>query len=316
MCNDLPYEFIIQGVLMNIKKIIDDVLMDIRREDDDVIEFLDKQPCYDDMKPIDKVELYHLLSYERPDAERRHMALQSYLQYPFIKAKDQQYRCENDYLYYRDQIKITADLLTGSKEIISHAEYLKSRQSPEQEIKELEQVLEAFCRVVYTIGNCCPVMKNKGGRKGKVGGLETCWYKLNNYVDINNKYESITELFTGELKTNLQLRKADNMFVVFSEKMIGKDIVINLLLRDFYDTNFSLIETRNPNEINTISEYIDLLILCTKLIVQRGLRICLGHTQERFDNEQKCILIKIFEEIGLPKKENGYLLTYEKEGCE
>lgn len=85
------------------------------------------------------------------------------------------------------------------------------------------------------------------------------------------------------------------------------------MFRDFYDANFSLIETRNPNEIGTISEYIDFLILCTKLIVQRGLRICLGYTQERFDNEQRHILIKIFEQIGLPKKDNDYLLTYEKE---
>lgn len=299
---------------MNIEKnIIDDVLTDIRRENDDVIEFWDKRPCYGDMKPADKVELYHRLSNERPDAERRQMALQSYLQYPFIKAKCQQYSCKNDYLYYKDEIKITADLLTGSKEIISHAEYLKTRQASEQEIKELEQVLDAFCRVVYTIGNCCPTMKNKGGRKGKVGGLETCWYKLNHYIDINNEYESITKLFTEDLKTNLQLRKADNMFAVFSKKMTGKDIAINLLFRDFYDANFSLVETRNPNEIGIISEYVDFLVLCTKLIVQRGLRICLGHMQERFDNEQKIILIKIFEQIGLPKNENGYLLTYEKE---
>lgn len=57
---------------MNIEKnIIDDVLTDIRRENDDVIEFWDKRPCYGDMKPADKVELYHRLSNERPDAERR-----------------------------------------------------------------------------------------------------------------------------------------------------------------------------------------------------------------------------------------------------
>lgn len=207
---------------MNIEKnIIDDVLMDIRRENDDVIEFWDKQPCYDDMKPIDKVELYHRLSYERPDAERRQIALQSYLQYPFIKTKNQQYTCKDGYLYYIDKIKITADLLTGSKEVISHAKYL-ARQASEQEIKELEQGLDAFCRVVYTIGNCCPTMKNKGGRKGKIGGLETCWYKLNNYVDVCNEYESITELFKGPSETNLQSRKADNMFVVFSEKMTAR----------------------------------------------------------------------------------------------
>ena len=297
---------------MNKEKIIDNVLMDIRRESDDIIEFWDKQPCYVDMKPVDKVELYHRLSCERPDAERRQMALQSYLQYPFMKSN--QYTCENDYLYY-GKIKITADLLTGSKEIISHAEDLV-KQASEQEIKELEQALDAFCSVVYTAGNCCPTMKNKGGRKGNVGGLETCWYKLKKYIDTSAEYKGISELFIGDLAINLQSRKADNMFAVFSEKMIGKDIVTNLLLRDYYDANFSLIEIGNPNEIDDISKYIDFLVLCTKLIVQRGVRICLGHTQERFNDEQRSILVEIFKRIGLPQKDNGYLLSYEKEECE
>ena len=181
-------------MIASTEKIINDVLEDIRREENDVIEFGDKLPCYAKMKPRDKVELYHRLFSNRPDAERREKALKSYFEYPFINDNRDKYKCEYDFIYFNGEIKITADLLTGAKEIIYRADEMKSECINEQEIKKMDYALDAFCTVIYTIGNCCPVMKNKGGKKGTVGGLETCWYKLNGYIDIAKEYRSITEL--------------------------------------------------------------------------------------------------------------------------
>lgn len=264
------------------------------------------------MKPKEKVDLYHRLALNRPDAERREMALRSYLEYPFVKC-NKKYSIRNDFLFYDNKIKITADLLTGSDEIIDCVEKIKLNCS-EGERQSLEKALDSFCSVVYTIGNCCPVRKNKGGRKGDVGGIETCWYKLGKYLEKDSRYPSITSLLNTDSMSDLNKRTADNMFAVFPQELSGQDIIRELLLKDYYNKDFSLIEIKKPNEIKNVFEYIEFLNLCTKLIVQRGIRISLRYKDAEFDVEVRRVLFKIFEQIGLPydnEEKKEYLLTYE-----
>jgi hypothetical protein len=275
---------------MSKDKIIQYILMDVRREEDDVISFLDSRSKYDNMTPKEKIDLYRRLQTNRPDAERRQRAMESYLNYPAIKDK---YSVRGDFLCYNESILITADLLTGTKGIISRANKFKEEES---------KVLRAFYTVAYTIGNCCPVMKNKGGRTGKAGGGDTCWYKLSKFIDVNQTYSSITNLPEQE-KKDLRSRGADNMFMIFDKDMTGIELVENLLFQDYYGKSngtITLIENRNLNKIETSKDYLEYIEMCTKLIVQRGMRICMGYTEKEFEKDQEEILFDIFRQIGLP----------------
>ena len=289
------------------EKELEYVLCDIRREKNDIID----TDRYEEMDSKSKDELYHKLTTGRPDAERRQYALESYLNYPFIKEYKDCYFIENDFLYYESgnkKIKITADLLTGSKEIIECADKLII--CDEKQKSFLDKMISTFCSVVYTRGNCCPVLKNKGGRRGNAGGIETCWYKIGKYIDVNKKYDSILNLEDNNLRT----RTADNMFAIFPKELSGREIVDELLLCDYYDDNYELIENRKPADISNVEEYIALLKLGVKLIVQRSVRILHSYKCRKFDNEKRDIVMKVFEDIGLPydnEKEKSYLMTYE-----
>lgn len=298
---------------MKTDEIIKYVLCDVRREDNDVIEFWDKLPSYEEMDYRTKVDLYHKLSEKRPDAERRQFALESYLNYPFTKDNDDYSICD-DYIFYVSQnskIKITADLLTGSKEIIECADTIRNNCNDEQE-KLLDNMISIFCSVIYTRGNCCPILKNKGGRKGKIGGIETCWYKIGKFIDVDKTYVGLSSVTCN----NLRRRTANDMFAVFPKNVKGREIVEGLLLRDYYDKNYVLLGLGKPNNISKAEDYIFFLSLCVKLIVQRGVRIYFQFTDREFDDEKKKIIKQIFEKIGLPydnKDKKTYLMTYEME---
>jgi hypothetical protein len=150
-------------------------------------------------------------------------------------------------------------------------------------------------------------MKNKGGATGKAGEGDTCWYKLREFIDVNQTYSSITNL-PEKGKKDLRSRGADNMFMIFDKDMTGIELVENLLFQDYYEKKNGTItfkENRNLNKIETGSEYLEYIEMCTKLIVQRGMRICMGYTEKEFDKDQEKILFDIFEQIGLPCGSDG-----------
>lgn len=220
---------------------------------------------------IDKVKIYRCVVGEifaaYPDAERweNDFYLNNYKCFKkgYEKRKD-------DYLWYVEngkEVKITADILTGPIEIIRIAE--KFKKLDKQKKKELLSTLDLFCSVAYTVGNCCPVMKNP-----KAEG-DFCWSKLASFHN-TKRGEKLTGINEANWDNNLRKRKALNMFAVFPGKLSGRKIVNNLMLNDYYDSDYKLNINYTLEQCNkmNVDDYIKFLKYITKLIVKRGIRIC------------------------------------------
>lgn len=222
-----------------------------------------KNEMANERDPIKKVEIYQEIMGERydhkkPDAERWSIALDSYKRYPCFCGKE--YVITSNYLRYENKINITADVLTGPSEIISPVEDMLSNN------KALKEALDEFCRVAYTIGNVCPVMKN-----GYYGD-DTCWHKLKAFIEHGKKYTGITDAGWAQ---NVSKRKYKDIFAVFPEKLRGEVLVERLMLTDYYNDNYKLVINETPQEhvARGVDEYINFLKLVTTLIVKRGIRI-------------------------------------------
>jgi hypothetical protein len=194
------------------------------------------------------------------------------------------------------EIDITADILTGPKEIIECAEKIPDKRHTPDEKKALRNALKRFCSVAYTVGNCCPVMKNKGGS----GGVDTCWYKLQHCLNsgTNKSIDSIIDVYEEANKGKVKKREINNlktrevcdfefgkqdeakkgyeipMFGMFSEALNGKKIISNLMLYDYYENNkLRINETPQEKANEGIDKYTEFLDLLTTLIIKRGIRI-------------------------------------------
>ncbi len=257
--------------------------------------------------PVKTVKLYQFFMEElvegnKVDAERWKIAIESYKYYPCFEG----YSFKNDCLSYtsletdaspKTEIVITADILTGPKEIIECAEKIPNKGHTKEEKKALMNALKRFCSVAYTVGNCCPVMKNKGGS----GGVDTCWYKLQHCLNsgTNKSIDSIIDVYkkanNGKDKkrniNNLKTRevcdfesdKQDEaktgyeipMFGMFHEALTGKKIISNLMLYDYFDKNELRIKEKPQEKADEgIDKYTEFLDLLTTLIIKRGIRIC------------------------------------------
>lgn len=135
---------------------MENVWRDIR-EDEINEKFISKS--YKELRPEEKIKFYWM-NKTHTDAERRKYALESYSNYSSL-SKEKGYEVdEKDHvLTYKlkdepdGKIRITADIMTNAKFIMNH---------PKKD-KVNKELLNAFYMAVYTIGNCCPVWKNKGG---------------------------------------------------------------------------------------------------------------------------------------------------------
>ena len=126
----------------------------------------------------------------------------------------------------------------------------------------------SFCSVVYTVGNCCPVMKNP-----RSGG-DTCWYKLENNHKCGES-DKLSRILKQDWDKNPNPRSAENMFAIFPEEVPGRDIIDRLMLNDYYDDDYNLIIKKTPQEYANlgIDAYINFLRLVTTLIIKRGIRL-------------------------------------------
>lgn len=215
-----------------------------------------------------------------PDAERWSYALDSYERYECFSDRNcYELDRENHILYCKHScsdkpyIKITADLLTGPKEIIDCADRLDSMKQND----DLQTALKKFCSVAYTVGNCCPAMFNP---LPKAIGIkaDTCWLKLQRFINPGKEdYKKIQEYKWND---NLRYRgkglnTKDNMFGLFSEQLSGKKIIERLMLNDYYDDDYNLIIQKTPQEYadDGVDTYISFMKLVTALIIKRGIRI-------------------------------------------
>ncbi len=228
-----------------------------------------------ELDPITSVKKYHELVVskkynDKPDAERWQSAIESYLGYSCLKGKVKiEQRDKNRFFlnFKGDSVSITADLLTGPADIIENAETL-IKDYPDR-AADINSALISFCCVAYTVGNCCPTMKNP-----RAGG-DTCWYKLEHNHKIGES-DNLSRILKQEWYKDPNKRVATNMFVIFPEKDIsGREIVNRLMLNDYYDDDYNLIITATPTEYAAkgVDEYIRFLRLVTTLIIKRGIRI-------------------------------------------
>lgn len=273
---------------INLEELAEFVFKDIRQDK----RYKNLEKKYKDIK--DPIDLYHKKSKSTLDAERWDYALDSYQNYPFLCNEEYEVNKKDSLIYYKCsgscncRIKITADMLTGPEEIIECAKKHELGKSDS---------LRKFCEVAYTVGNCCPVMKNKGGRRGEKGGVDTCWYKLEHFLDVHKEYPAIEEAFCSHGVINdLNARDANNMFAMFSDKVKGEEIIKRLMLEDYYNNGSLNKELGVPSEIRE-DKYEEFLILITTLIIKRGIRIYKENNIEGINLDQ------LTEELLTKKKE-------------
>ena len=215
---------------------------------------IDKSASVD---PVEAINIYHKKSKSTPDAERWDYALVSYKKYQCFE--DESSKIEKGFLFY-DSIKITADVLTGPNEIITLAKQCGKCDADS---------LKLFWSVAYTAGNLCPVMKNPGGRKGKEGGVDTCWYKLKRFLYPKDPKATIRKISSAyidskeEVINHLGRRTAENMFCLFPNELDQEGVIENLMLSDY----------KVPLNLKSFETGTDFLDYCSRLIVKRGIRI-------------------------------------------
>lgn len=214
------------------------------------------------------------------DVERWELALKTYMLYPcFNESNNYSFNESNNYtinnkdctINYncnRTTIRITADVLTGPREIIECAEQLYKIAAQQRKYSILKSALNDFCSVAYTVGNCCPTMKNPKTT------VDTCWRKLYRFHNVDEEH-TVPSICDAGWNENLRRRGAQNMFGVFPKRLSGKEIINNLMLKDYYDDNYNLIINKTPKEYYDlgVDEYIRFLRLVTTLIIKRGIRI-------------------------------------------
>jgi hypothetical protein len=227
-----------------------------------------------ELDPITSVKKYHDLVVSKkynykPDAERWQRAIESYLEYPCLKdnVEIKQRDKNRFFLNFKGySVSITADLLTGPTDIIINAETLIN-DYPDR-AADIYSALLSFCSVAYTVGNCCPTMKNPKTT------VDTCWWKLYRFHNVDEDH-TVPSICDAGWNENLSRRGAQNMFGVFPERLSGRKIVDRLMLKDYYGDGYKLILNATPAQFasKSVDEYINFLRLVTTLIVKRGIRI-------------------------------------------
>ncbi len=243
---------------------------------------IDKSASVD---PVEAINIYHKKSKSTPDAERWDYALDSYKEY---KCFEKDYEKKNGFLFYKD-IKITADVLTGPNEIISLAKQCGKCDSDS---------LKLFWSVAYTAGNLCPVMKNPGGRKGKEGGVDTCWHKMERFLYPKATIRKISSAYLdskGKIINHLGRRTAENMFCLFPDELKQAEVINNLMLND-YDDDYD--DYKVSLDIERFKTGTELLDYYSRLIVKRGIRIYYN-SKKKIDDLK---LNKLAEELINEKK--------------
>lgn len=261
----------------DLEKLKEFVFRDIRSSVAFRIELEKTENAEDYDNPIEMIRTYQNWKKKNkqiPDAERWSYALDSYERYECFSDRNcYELDRENHILYCKPNcsnkpyIKITADLLTGPKEIIDCADRLDSMKQND----DLQTALKMFCSVAYTVGNCCPAMFNPFPYV--VGGADTCWMKLQRFIEPEKEYQPIYEHGWND---NLVLRgkgkeTKDNMFCMFPEELSGKEIIDRLLLMDY--SAYPDLSTPQKCAEKGVEAYIEYLNIITILIIKRGIRI-------------------------------------------
>ena len=251
---------------------------------DEGFDYLKKIPAEPDARK--KIDIFHAKPGSIPDAERLAPAFVTYEKYPFFKTLEKQKCYGYNYFFVYGGVRITADLLTGPSRILKLADKLAAKLADEapspdpSRIEELNESLDAFCKVVYTPGNCCPVMNNPhSSRNPEIrkdhDWEDTCYWKLKHCLDLDREYDGIQD---AGWEVKLGDRDCENMFAVYPAKTTGSAIRDKLMLNDYYNGDELIVkpiptQVRGEDLDDYAVRFIEYLKLYTSLIIRRGIRI-------------------------------------------
>ena len=258
-----------------LKELADYVFSDARLDDE--FEELTKK-IQEEQNLRKKIDIFQKKPKSIPDVERLKVAFESYKKYKFFsKLEKIKKRPDHNYFFNYKGVWITADLLTGPSRILAQAKKLIDDNQSRKE--EIDSALDLFCSVVYTIGNCCPTMKNPHSSinpeiKKNKDWDDSCWWKLNYCLKLNARYTGIENEGWDD---NFNKRDSEKMFAVFPDNLTGKEIVDRLMLNDYYEGKRLVVspiaQGKNEDNEEYINRFIDLMKAYTFLIVKRGIRI-------------------------------------------
>ena len=225
-----------------------------------------------------------------PDADHWKRALDSYMSYPCFSG-NQNYYWNKDSIIYDDgqhYVKISADILTNPGSVLDWIDLNNGLLNTDE-----QNIINAFLKVSYTIGNFCPIWKNggSGGRgKKRSRGNDNIWYKL----DKGGFEKKIGIESREDPYNNLNRRKVEDLFQILpSDK---EDVIKELFFIDYYEN-----ESLRWNKGFFIPQmdketFVEFVQLTTELIVYRGYRIVNKIKEEelKFDD-----LNNLLQEIGL-----------------
>ena len=244
------------------------------------------------------------------DAERWPDAIESYKKYKCFNSINYEFKEDEGLIYYKvdenNKIKITADILTNVGAIEKMVFRVIGSLTFEDLTDEDYKILQAFYRVSYTIGNCCPVWKNPSNGIDK----DIVWNKLS-LSGLYDENEKIREKYNGiderDFTNNLNERANKDFFIIFPKKDLKpiSNIVTKLYFQDYFNYDWQLISPVR-NIIFKKGEYLsyrknvfDFIKITTVLIVQRSYRIITDYKGNILRKQDKEIMEDILNTIGL-----------------
>lgn len=235
------------------------------------------------------------------DAERWSDAIESYKKYKCFNSVNYEFKEDEGLIYYKvdenNKIKITADILTNVGAIEKIVNMIKGHLTDED-----YKILQAFYRVSYTIGNCCPVWKNPSS--GREEFNDTIWYKLNKYIVEKRKQKSNPIKLRDRIKNKdfnkIRERYSEEIFSIFNSDISWEELISNLYLQDYFNYDWNLLDekfifVKNIEE----KDFLEFVKIITVLIVQRSYRIITGYKGNLLRKQDKEIIEDILNTIGL-----------------
>lgn len=274
------------------KNIIEEVLKDFREGDG---QFSDKLMSEEGWQNYDeRYDIYRNINKSRrTDADHWKRAIDSYMSYPCFK-RNNNYYWSKSAIFFDDGshfVSISADILTNEGIVENWIKHHEKENLSKYDL----QVISAFKRVTYTVGNFCPIWRNGGSGTGT--GNDNVWYKLKNGGAAENTEPNIQE------RENLMppnKRKMKDLFRILPQ---GENYVTEFFFCDYYNDKGDLKWTKECYVPKLKKEdFIEFIRLTTVLIIQRGYRIIKGIQEKELTANKEYNqdeLKYIFKEIGL-----------------
>lgn len=237
------------------------------------------------------------------DIEKCPGAIESYHRYSVFENN------LNEKLEYKG-FQLTADVMTSAlwlieeflcsnigmqiKNNIDSSCSLEGNNVLEKDDKKTFIAMNAFLRCVYTIGNFTPAGKNRGS--GGKGCRDQWDCAMEDFLKYKN--EKLTNEDVDFLK-NSTLNNRTNKIGYQLLEYVFEDAINVLYFQDYIFSKDNVKEIKKKNDNGEYDWYV-IFSTYTKLILQRGYRIVTDKIDDVWERDEKDILNKLFEKVGLP----------------